>query len=78
MKMVFATMRKAKLITNIWSLPLTGTDSSIPELKNRIEKKFGSDMAETAKLLQNNPALVQEIERTSFSLSEPVEILPSA
>ena len=32
-------------------------------------------MAETAKLLQNNPALVQEIERTSFSLSEPVEIL---
>ena len=54
---------------------LTGTDSSIPELKNRIEKKFGSDMAETAKLLQNNPALVQEIERTSFSLSEPVEIL---
>lgn len=54
---------------------LTGTDSPIPELRGRIEKKFGRDMAETAKLLQNNPKLATEIERTSFSLTEPVEIL---
>lgn len=71
-------MRKAKLL-RISGRYLTGTDSSIPELKNRIERNLGSDMAETAKHFQNNPALVQEIERTSFSLSEPVEILgPSA
>lgn len=54
---------------------LTGTGSPIPELKNRIERQFGSDMAETARLLQTNPKLAEEIERTSFSLTEPTEIL---
>lgn len=54
---------------------LTGTGSSVPELKSRIEKQFGSDMAETASLLQNNPGLYDEIESFSFSLTDPVEIL---
>lgn len=54
---------------------ITGTDSSIPELKGRIEKQFGGDMAEVARLLQDNPKLASDLEGFSFSLTDPVEIL---
>lgn len=54
---------------------ITGTDSSISELKGRIEKQFGSDMAEVARLLQDNPQLATDLAGFSFSLTDPVEIL---
>ena len=53
----------------------TGTDSSITELRRRIEKQVGSDMAELSLLSQNNPQLASEVGSYSFSLSEPTEIL---
>lgn len=53
----------------------TGTTSPIPELRRRIEKKLGQDMAEITMLAQNNPELTSEVETYSFTYSDPVEIL---
>lgn len=54
---------------------LTGTDSTVPELRDRIEKKLGSDMAEISLLMQNHPDLHNQISKADISLSDPVEIL---
>lgn len=56
---------------------MTGSDSSIPELRRRIEKQIGSDMGQITLLLQTNPDLGTQISGYTFSLSEPVEILES-
>lgn len=53
----------------------TGTTSSVPELRRRIEKQLGQDMAEISMLAQNNPELSSEIETYSFMRTDPVEIL---
>lgn len=53
----------------------TGSDSSIPELKRRIEKQLGNDMAEITLLLQNNHKLASELSSYSFNLTKPEEIL---
>lgn len=56
---------------------LTGSDSSIPELRRRIEKQLGGDIGQMALLLQNNEDLEHELSSYTFSLTEPVEILES-
>lgn len=54
---------------------LTGTDSSVEELKTRIEKRLGSDMAQITVLVQNNPELQEQINGSGITLTDPVEIL---
>lgn len=53
----------------------TGTDSSVDELRQRIEKRMGADMAAMARLLNDNPSLEKRLASASISLSDPVEIL---
>lgn len=53
----------------------TGTTSSIPELRRRIEKMLGQDLAEISLLADKNPNLVSEFDTYAFSLSEPTAIL---
>lgn len=53
----------------------TGTDSSVEELQQRIEKRLGSDMAEITRLLQNNPELQNQIHASAIALTDPTEIL---
>ncbi|MEF9954849.1 MAG: DUF885 family protein, partial [Clostridium sp.] len=54
---------------------LTGTDSSVPELTQRIEKQLNEDMAEITLLSQNNPELISQMSSYEFALSKPMEIL---
>lgn len=54
---------------------LTGTDSTVEELKGRITRQMGSDLAQVATLMQNNPNLETELSSPGYSVSEPVEIL---
>lgn len=53
----------------------TGTDSSVRDLRRRIEKQVGSDMAELSLMSQNNPNLAEEAGNYYFALSDPIEIL---
>ena len=54
---------------------LTGTDSSVEELKSRIEKRLGSNMAQITVLVQNHPELQEQMNNSGITLTEPVEIL---
>lgn len=54
---------------------LTGTDSSVEELKSRIEKRLGSDMAQVTVLVQNHPELQEQMNNSGITLTDPVEIL---
>lgn len=54
---------------------LTGTDSSVPELTQRIEKQLNEDMAEITLLSQNNPELISQMSSYEFALSKPMESL---
>lgn len=53
----------------------TGTDSTVEELRDRIEKKLGSDMAEVTMLIQNKPELQYQVSDAGISLTEPTKIL---
>lgn len=53
----------------------SGTASPIPELKRRIEKQIGNDMAEISLLAQNYPTLFDELDKAAFLLTDPREIL---
>ena len=53
----------------------TGTDSSVDELRQRIEKQMGADMAMMARLLSDDPTLEKRLASASVPLSDPIEIL---
>lgn len=54
---------------------LTGTDSSVPELRQRIEKELGSNMAQIGLLMKNHPELSDSLNDFRFPVTDPVEIL---
>ncbi len=54
---------------------LTGTDSSVPQLRQRIEKQIGADMGQIGLLLQENPRLSLSMSASSIELTDPEEIL---
>lgn len=56
---------------------LSGTTSTIPELKKRINKELGKNMAEISLLAQNNPEVMEQFSTITFSQTEPVNILES-
>lgn len=56
---------------------MTGTSLSVPELRKKIEKQTGSDMADISLLVQNNPELLSQTSGNAFTLNEPTEILNS-
>lgn len=53
----------------------TGTDSSVPELRQRIEKRLGRDIAEMGAMLEKHPELERQMTDSAITLSEPAEIL---
>lgn len=53
----------------------TGTDSTVEALRDRIEKKLGSDMAEVTMLIQNKPELQDQVSDAGITLTDPTEIL---
>lgn len=54
---------------------LTGTGSTVEELRSRIEKQLGSDIGEITLLVQNRPELEYQLDDSGISLSGPTEIL---
>lgn len=54
---------------------LTGSGSSVSELKSRISRQMGSDVSSMSVLLQKEPALQEQIENASFTPQEPQAIL---
>ncbi len=54
---------------------LTGTGSTAPELRQRIEKELGSNMAQIGLLMKNHPELRDSLTDFRFPVTDPVEIL---
>lgn len=54
---------------------LTGTNSSVDELKKRISKQLQSDLTEMHTRLNENPELARQMTDSAITLSDPDEIL---
>ncbi len=54
---------------------LTGTDSSVDELKKRISKQLQSDLSEMNERLKESPELAKQMTDSDITLSDPDEIL---
>lgn len=55
----------------------TGTGSSVPELRRRVETQMGSDLGQITLLLKQHPELASQASSYTFALSDPVKILDS-
>lgn len=53
----------------------TGTDCTVEDLRDRIEKKLGNDMAEVTLLIQNKPELQYQVSDAGIRYTEPTAIL---
>lgn len=54
---------------------LTGTDSSVEDLKKRIYKQLQADLSEIRVRLKENPELARQMTDSAITLSDPDEIL---